>query len=129
MRKSTFVQVCSIAVAVLAVTSCATSSNMEEGEEAAGGGDQVSLVIDNDLVPASSVTLYVVPESGGRRRLGSIPGSGRQTFRYTPTAPTMQFRIRAEVNGGNDVQTEPFNLVGISRVEWSTSRTDVRLIR
>jgi hypothetical protein len=118
-----------MAVAMLAVTSCAAGSNMDQGEESAGSGDQVSFVIDNDLVPASSVTVYVVPESGGRQRLGSIPGSGRQTFRFRPTARTMQFRIRAEVNGGNDVQTESFNLVGISRIEWSTSRQDVRLIR
>ena len=130
MKKLRVIPVATMVLAAFGLSACASGGGMGGGEEeAAGGGDQVRVVVDNDMIPPSNITVYIVPESGTRRRLGTVAGSQRSTFRYTPSARTMQFTLLAEVVGENDRRSESFNFVDVNGIEWALSRRNVRLIR
>lgn len=131
MRKPKLVRSAVVVAAALGCTACATSgTGGDTGDPAQqGGGDAVALAVDNDVVPPASVTVYVVPESGGRQRLGVVNASASQTFNYRPPSPSMQFYLSGEVVGGSDVRSDDFNLVDASRVEWSVSRRQVQVVR
>ncbi len=111
------------------VSACASSGGAAGDGDVAASGDEVRIVVDNDTSPPSNITVYVVPESGSRRRLGAIPGSQRSTFRYTPTSRNLQFTLVAEVVGEDDRQSETFNLVNVAGIEWAVTRRNVRLVR
>lgn len=111
----------------IGLTACASTAGGDE--PAAGGAGAVAFAVDNDVSPPSSITVYLVPESGGRQRLGTVNANGRQTFSHSPFSPSMQFYLLAEVVGESDVRSESFNLVGATRLEWSVSRRQVRIVR
>ena len=101
-------------------------------EDPMGGGEgdgTVSVQIDNDLVPPASVTVYIVPETGSRRRLGPINPGGQGTFSFNPGIRTSDFRLLANVNGQRDVASNPFSLTGASAIRWSLSDRIVRVSR
>ena len=130
MRKFRPLQLAFLVLASFGVSACASGGGGGGGEaEAPASGDQVRVVVDNDMIPPSNITVYMVPESGARRRLGTISGSQRSTFRYSPTMRTMNFRLVAEVVGENDRRSEEFNLVNVTGIEWALSRSTVRLVR
>lgn len=119
-----------LAIASSGASACASGGSATAGDtQGAAGGDQVRIVIDNDMIPLSNITVYIVPESGGRRRLGTVAGGQRSTFRYSPTSRTLQFTLLAEVVGENDRSSETFNLVNVTGIEWALSRSNVRLVR
>ena len=114
------------AVVSLGMMGCAATTAGNDG--AAGAGDGIAIVINNDRIPPSSATVYVVPESGGRQRLGTVNGGARQTFNYRPISLSGDYRLVAEMVGASDVSSNPFNFVGgITRVEWSTDQRQVRV--
>ncbi len=118
--------------ACFALAACAGGGGGGGGEAMVapgGGGDGISFAVYNDLVPPGTVTVYIVPENGGRRRLGSIPPSGRRTFSYNPTVLSMEHRLRAESPGTRARQSLPFTLTGIRSVQWDVSNTNPRLRR
>lgn len=104
-----------------------TGGGGDMAEPAAGGG--VAIEIDNDTAPPSSITVYIVPESGGRARLGDVNANQVRTFNYSPPSPGMQFNLRAEIVGGGARGSQSFNLVGATAVEWQVSQSTVRISR
>lgn len=130
MRKSRSIKLVLLIVASFGASACASGGTGSGGDtEAPTSGDQVRIMVDNDMIPASNITVYIVPESGGRRRLGTIAGSQRSTFRYQPVTRTLQYTLLAEVVGENDRRSETFNLVNVSGIEWALSRRNVRIMR
>lgn len=116
---------------VIALTfgACASGGGGATGEADDPAGEGVSVQVNNDYVPSSQVTVWMVPESGSRRRLGTIPPNGRQTFNYSPNILDMDHHLLAEVSGGQNSQTTPFTLVGVSAVRWDISSRNATVIR
>lgn len=130
MRNIRVVQLAFVVLASFGASACASAGGGTGGDtEAAATGDQVRILIDNDMIPLSNITVYVEPESGGRRRLGTVSGGQQATFRYSPTSRTLQFTLLAEVVGEDDRRSETFNLVNVTGIEWALSRRNVRLVR
>ena len=117
--------------ACFALAACAGGGGGGGEEMAApgGGGDRVSFVINNDMVPGVSVTVFIVPDTGGRRRLGSLAPTSRRTFAYNPVMPSLDYRLVAEIRGQRDRESLPFTLTGITSVQWDVSDTNPRLRR
>ena len=101
------------------------------GETAApgGGGDGLAVTINNDLIPPQTVTVFIVPETGRRRRLGSVPPNSRQTFNYDPTVLSMEHTLVGEAPGVRDKRSLPFTLQGVRAVRWDVSNPNARLTR
>jgi hypothetical protein len=92
-------------------------------------GDAVTIVVNNDAVPPANITVWIAPESGPRRRLGTISSNGRQNFTFTPSTRSMEHRLVAEKQGGDSQTSNPFVLEGVNGVRWSISSPVVALDR
>lgn len=128
MRKKAVASRCLVAALTLGLAACATAGEGTEAE-AEVSGDQISVQVTNDVVPSVTAVLWMVPETGSRRRLGSIPPNGRQTFSYLPTDRSLDHRLVAELAGGGRETTLQFSLVGVSGVRWDMSDRNVRVVR
>lgn len=124
MNKSHFARMGMVAAAVL-LAACASTPG---GEEAAGAADPnaITVQVTNATVPPTSITIWVQPETGSRRRLGTISPSGQGTFTYVPGVRGMEHRLVAEHVGGGQSSSNPFLLTGVSRVTWQTSSPAVQ---
>jgi hypothetical protein len=115
------------AVIAMGVTACAPGTTGNGGGESSGDG--IPVVIENDISPPSSITVFIVPETGNRQRLGSMQGNSRQTFSYSPRVRDLEYFLLAEVVGGSNVRSNQFNLTGVTQIEWFTSRREPRVAR
>lgn len=126
-RVSDLLRFALMGVVAFGLSACASSSGgaTAEGEE----GEGVGLVVINDASPPAPVTVYIIPETGQRRRLGDLQPNAQQTFRYQPIVPSQQFTILAEAVGESDRRSESFTLIDIAEIEWRTSSRNVRIRR
>ncbi len=132
MRKTRLAHSHLLALLSLGLAACASGAGGRAGEvsaEAEPTGDQISVQITNDIVPGRTVVVWIVPETGGRRRLGSVPPNGRGSFNYLPGARSMDYRLVAEVDGGGRETSYRFALVGVSGVRWELRDPNVKLVR
>ena len=118
-----------LAVGIFALSACASSGTAGGEGGGAISGDAVAVTINNDIVPPASVTVWMVPENGGRRRLGTVNPNGQQTFNFSPGVRSMEHRLVAETTGGGDRESNPFTLVAVSGVRWNLSGPTVSIER
>lgn len=130
MRNSRLFRSTLLAASLIALSSCA-SSGTTGGDDAAAvvSGDAVAVRVSNDLVPPATITVWMVPETGGRRRLGTVTPNGQETFSFSPGVRSMEHRLLAEVTGGAEHQSNPFDLVAATAVRWSVSAPNVSIER
>lgn len=130
MRNLKLIRNTLVAGAFLALAACSSAGGGggETGMPSAGGNG-VAIQVMNDVVPPTSVTVWIVPETGSRRRLGTISPNGQQTFNFNPTLTSMEHRLVAEATGGDDRSSNPFILEGVQSVQWSVSTVVVRTNR
>ncbi len=132
MRKTRLAHSRLLALLSLGLAACASGAGgraEEVSAEAEPTGDQISVQVTNDIVPGQTVVVWMVPETGSRRRLGSIPPNARGSFNYLPGARSMDHRLVAEGDGRGRETSIRFRLVGISGVRWALSDPNVRLVR
>lgn len=130
MRNPRLIRNAVVAVAFVALAACSSAGG--GGANTAmpsGGGDGVAIQVTNDVVPPTSVTVWLVPETGSRRRLGTISPNGQQTFNFNPGMVSMEHRLVAEASGAEDRSSNPFVLEGVQSVQWSVSSVVIRTNR
>lgn len=113
--------------AVLLAAGCASSGSTAEGTDAVDP-NAVAVTVNNDLVPPASITVWMVPETGSRRRLGTISPNGQDTFSFSPTSAG-EYRILAEHVGGGSTTSNPVVLNGVRTLTWSLSNSVVQVGR
>lgn len=119
----------SAAVCVLLLTAGCASSGSTAAEADAADPNAVAITVVNDLVPPATITIYAVPETGSRRRLGTVTPNGRQTFTFSPVDVAGEYRLVAEHVGGGSTSSNPVVLSGVSTLNWSLSSPAVRIGR
>ncbi len=132
MRKTRLAHSRLLALLSLGLAACASGAGGPAGEvsaEAEPTGDQISVQVTNDVMPGRTVVVWMVPETGSRRRLGSVPPNGRGSFNYLPVARSGEYRLVAEVDGRARETSIQFRLVGVSGVRWNLRDPNVRLVR
>lgn len=98
-------------LALLAAAGCASGSGGWRGadtdvvEEGA-----VAVTVNNNLVPPATLTIYIVSDTGTRRRLGAVSPSRTETFSFESSIATATYRLVAEVDAGRDIASNPFTL-------------------
>jgi hypothetical protein len=122
-----FLALLSLGLAACASKGAGAGAEMSEGAEASG--DQISVEINNDLLPGRTVVVWMVPQTGSRRRLGSVPPNARRSFQYPPLARSTDHVLVAEIDGGGRETSMPFTLVGVSALSWNVSNPTVRAER
>ena len=99
------------------------------------GGEGITIEVRNDVVPPTSVIVWVVPESGNRTRLGPVPPNARRSFNYTPPLQAMQIVLMAETEGPStgtmsqqrERRSNPFGTLDVQAVSWTLSRPNVQI--
>jgi len=131
MRDATLIRNAVVTSAFLVLAACSSASTATGAAPApgGGGGGGVAIQITNDVVPPTTITVWIVPETGSRRRLGTVSPNGRQTFRFNPGIASMDHRLLAQVSGGQNRTSNPFVLNGVTAVQWNVSSDLVRTSR
>jgi hypothetical protein len=94
-----------------------------------GGADTLEVIVNNDLMPATAVTVWMVPETGARRQLGMVSPLKTGTFAFSPTGVTGQYRLVAEHLGGGATQSGTVDLNGLSGIHWDITSPVVHITR
>ncbi len=123
-----------IALAIAGITACASSSGGAAGEPEPSG-EGISIQVVNDMTPPTTVVVWAIPETGNRRRLGSVPPNGRRSFNYVSMLQTGRVYLTAEPEGPTsgtmgrtgELRSNDFSVVGVKTVEWSVSQRNVRV--
>ena len=90
------------------------------GTAARGGaaGEAILVEVNNNLIPPTVVSVYIVSETGSRRLLGTARPGAETTLRYTGIPAGGNFRLVARTTGGGDLPSTPFSLVRGGTVSW-----------
>lgn len=100
-----------IALLMTALAGCASTP-------AGGGVNEVVVRVNNNLIPPTSLSVYMVPEVGARRLLGTVPPGSDRTLRFNPIGAGGTYRLVGETVGGTDIPSTPFSLAGAAVVNW-----------
>lgn len=91
------------------------------GTGARGGapGEAVLVQVNNNLIPPTVISVYLVREGGGGRRLlGTVTPGSETTLRYTGATSGGNYRLVARVTAGRDIPSTPFSLIRGGTVNW-----------
>ena len=127
------IRIC-LGLVILAGAACASSGGGSPGgEEEEGEG--ILIQVRNDVNPPTGIVVWVVPETGNRRRLGFVSPNGQRSFRYSPALESIQIYLLAEPEGPatgtmgqtRSPQSNLFSVLGVQSVSWITSQPNVRI--
>jgi hypothetical protein len=109
----------------LTLTACALFSACASSAE----GRRTAVVIDvvNDMIPGSTITVYLVPQTGIERMLGTVIPGSRQELRYQGLPPVGEHRLMARTTGGARIVSNTIIMDGVSGLEWSLASNLVRV--
>ena len=87
-----------------------------------GGGSgepTVTFRIQNNFVPAASLTISVIPASGSRRTIGVVGPSRTEELRVPSGSDADPHRLMAEAGTGPATTSRQFSIANASVVEWN----------
>jgi hypothetical protein len=87
------------------------------GQGGAPTESQVTVRVENNLIPPTSLTIYAITDRGTRRLLGSVNPSDTQTLHFE-AGPGGQYRILARTTGGREILSNPVNVSGGEGIRW-----------
>lgn len=112
-------------LAVLALAGCAGRAGAEAGPAPEG---HAMVRVQNNAIPPTTLTVWAVPETGVRTRLGVVRPSATETFHFEPIGAGTRYRLLAETTAGTDLASQEFSLSGTAGVVWDISANIVRPI-
>ena len=107
MRNHKSTQSLFLMLVIAGLAACASpGGNATGGAEPSGDG--ISIRVANDIMPPTAIIVWAVPETGSRRRLGSVPPNGRRSFSYSPPLQSIRIVLAAGPElDGNLPKVEP----------------------
>lgn len=102
-----------LVAAALALSACATMGG-------AGGEGDTTVEVRNNLIPPTSLSVYVIPEIGARQLVGLVQPGATRTLRYSPTSRG-QVRFRAETTEGREIVSNPLTFSAGATVTWDVN--------
>jgi heme/copper-type cytochrome/quinol oxidase subunit 2 len=100
---------------LLAVTGLGACAS---GGMGAGGAGNTVLRVENNLIPATSLSIYAVPEVGTRTLVGVVDPSSTATLRFNASAAGGQYRFVAETTAGNEIASNPITVSSGATIRW-----------
>jgi hypothetical protein len=77
--------------------------------------EDILIRVENDMNPPSSLSIYLVPEGGIRRLLGTINGSGTVRIENPPIG---RYRLLARTDLGREIISDPVIPVMGASLKW-----------
>lgn len=115
-----------VLLGIAALASCASGGGGAEPAASQAAGESVTVNVTNDLVPPSTVVIWMDPTTGGRRRLGEVQPNAQGRFTFNPAIRNEDHQLVAERTGGGAQESNPFVLTGVSTLQWNVSSRVVR---
>ena len=87
-----------------------------------GGGSgepTVTFRVQNNFVPAASLTISLIPASGSRRTIGVVGPSRTEELRVPRGSHADPHRLMAEAGTGPATTSRQFTIANASVVEWN----------
>lgn len=106
----------------LGACAAATSSGAEAG---ASGAGNTTLRVQNNLLPASTLTIHTVTDAGVRRTLGTVQPGATTTFRFDVQTGD-RLRFEATPQTGKVVQTTALTLSPGRTLRWDVNANAIR---
>lgn len=89
-------------------------------------GDQITVRVQNNATPPTSLTVYVLPEGGTPRLLGPVSPGSTQTFFFEPL-PAATYRLQARTTAGREITSNPVTLTPSNMAIWDVQANAVSL--
>lgn len=97
------------------IAACAT------GGSAAGTEGGTALEVQNNLIPPTALSVYLVPEFGSRRLIGQVQPGRSRVIRFNPLGSGGQFRFAAETTFGREIVSNPVSVELGDSIRWDLS--------
>jgi hypothetical protein len=114
-----------LALALSLTSACGASASGGGGVTRGGaGGDpgpssrQVGIIVENNLVPSTGVTVYSVGTQGARRLLGTVPPGTTRRLSFDAGTLLERYRFVASVGLNREITSNPLPLSGGETVRW-----------
>jgi hypothetical protein len=102
---------------LLGLGACASAGGSGDG----GAEESTTLVVDNNVVTPSTLTVYAVPEVGTRTFVSTVTPGARATLRFDPVGTLGRYRFVAETAGGSEVVSNPVSFSPGATIRWNLS--------
>lgn len=109
-----------LALALPLFAACASTPDTAPGE----GETMETIVVDNSRNAIADATIYLVPETGVRTRLGSITLGDRETFEVNAES-TFNYQLVLE-SGRDELVSPRFILANGDAVTWDLNLNRIR---
>jgi hypothetical protein len=103
-----------LVVPLLLMAACASSGGSRDQP-----AEQITVVVRNDLRPATAVTIRLLSEGGARHLLGSVAPQGTRTLGVEVGAVAGTYHLEAQAADGRELRSRSFTPFPFSRVSWS----------
>lgn len=94
---------------------------------ARGGGQAVEVRVRNSLIPATSLTVSMLPATGVRWQVGFVAPSETKSLRVERSLIGMH-RLLAETTDGSAIASRQFSGSDVTAVEWDVGMNSLRVI-
>lgn len=101
---------------MLAGAGCASAGSSNDTQA------QIRVVINNNLIPPSTTEIFLVPNSGIERSLGTISGSGLHELRYTGIKLAGENQLVARTRDSRTVFSTTLVMDGVQAIKWDLMR-------
>jgi hypothetical protein len=114
---STLIATAAAVIPAIALMACASAgSGRSEGPTA-----PVDVVVKNNLLLPTDITVYAQTVDGSRSLLGSVHPHDSATFSFKPSTFSQQYRLLAIRSGRSTIRSELFsvNSTNTGRITWT----------
>ena len=106
-----------VPVVLLLLAGCATGRGPTS--DLASDPQAVEIVVRNNIMPPSLMTIRIISGAGTTRLLGSVPSGASRSFAFSQTLYERAYQMTAEPSIGNTILSQDFQLYEAARVVWS----------
>ena len=110
-----------VVTAMLAACSSGTSEAPSTTPSAGAGTADATVVVQNNSANPVDINVFIVPEAGQRRSLGSVQGNRTGTFSYVVPAAGFVTLVAQQTTDGREVTSERFRITNGDIATWNRS--------
>ena len=112
-----------LAIALLLASACTTTKTSSEMAR-----QLVPVIVDNDLVNRSDVTVRMMASDGSSSLLGGASPGSTGEYTFSDRVFAGQYHLEAETGDGRTIRSRDFTLFPGAAVLWELNRNDLQVV-
>jgi hypothetical protein len=109
----------------LSLTSACGGTGATPGSDPGPSSQQVEIIVENNLVPSTAVTIHSVGTQGSRRLVGTVPPGTTRTLRFRTGTLVERYSFVASVGISQNLTSNPLSLSGGDTVRWQLNSNTI----